>query len=306
MKIYVKKNEYTFKGAHYSREILLRVEDKCDCIENVEYEIKPNIDADTNAEFDDVKIRPYLVFNHMETDVDYDYEENAIYTDYEEATYIQFNFCPICGDKIEVIVEETVDLTEQLKPLLEERESLDKQRYSMKRTKRLFEVLATNNNDEPIKLPILCLRRKPGLNVINTNKKPLTFDGMRLEADSKESTVLNAIPIDIQYQVDIYTRYFKEADEFLRNLTFNIINYPKLTVQLPYHDMGIEHYGIIRMSNNIDDNSSIPERLINGQFTRLTFNVSIDDAYLWNIKKKDNVSIVDVEVYDSTNVEQQL
>ena len=45
------------------------------------------------------------------------------------------------------------------------------------------------------------------------------------------------------------------------------------------------------MSGDIEDNSNIPERLINGQFTRLTFNINIDDAYLWNIKVKDNLSI---------------
>jgi hypothetical protein len=178
--------------------------------------------------------------------------------------------------------------------------------YSPDDTKRLFEVIADDTNDAPIKLPILCLRRKSGLQVTNINKKPLTFDGIRLESNSKKTAILNAIPIDIQYQVDIYTRYFKEADEFLRNLTFNIINYPKLTVKLPYQDMGIEHYGIIRMSNNIDDNSAIPERLINGQFTRLSFNVSIDDAYLWNIKVKDNISIVDVKVQDEVLLHQSI
>lgn len=158
-------------------------------------------------------------------------------------------------------------------------------------TKRLFEVVADTNNDSPIKLPIICLRRKSGLNVINTGKRPMTFDGIMFEATNEKTAQLDAIPIDISYQLDIYTRYFKEADEFLRNLTFNIINYPKLTIEIPYNDFNIEHNGFIRMSNEIEDNSSIPERLISGQFTRLTFNINIDDAYLWNVRIKDNLSI---------------
>jgi hypothetical protein len=155
--------------------------------------------------------------------------------------------------------------------------------------------MADTNNDKPIKLPILCLRRKSGLNVINTGKRPLTFDGLMLKSENNVSYELDAIPMDISYQLDIYTRYFKEADEFLRNLTFNIINYPKLTVQIPYNNANlndvIEHNGFIRMSSEIEDNSNIPERLINGQFTRLTFNINIDDAYLWNVRVKDTLSI---------------
>ena len=168
--------------------------------------------------------------------------------------------------------------------------------YSPDDTRRLFEVMADKSNDSPIKLPILCLRRKSGLQVLNTGKKPMTFDGMMIEANQNKSLELDAIPIDISYQLDIYTRYFKEADEFLRNLTFNIINYPKLTVNIAHNDVTFEHNGFIRMSGEIEDNSNVPERLISGQFTRLTFNINIDDAYLWNIKVKDNLTIVSDEV----------
>ena len=168
--------------------------------------------------------------------------------------------------------------------------------FSPDDTRRLFEVMADKTNDSPIQLPIICLRRKSGLNVINPNKKPLTFDGIKLDAANDKIIQLNAIPIDISYQLDIYTRYFKEADEFLRNLTFNIINYPKLTISIPYHGVDFKHNGIIRMSGDIEDNSSIPERLVSGQFTRFTFNIDIDDAYLWNVKVTDNWRIVDVDV----------
>ena len=87
--------------------------------------------------------------------------------------------------------------------------------YSPDDTRRLFEVMADKGNDKPIQLPILCLRRKSGLNVINTGKRPITFDGIVLEQSETKSTQLHAIPIDVSYQLDIYTRYFKEADEFL-------------------------------------------------------------------------------------------
>jgi hypothetical protein len=168
--------------------------------------------------------------------------------------------------------------------------------YSPDDTRRLFEVMADKSNDSPIQLPILCLRRKSGLKVLKTGKRPMSFDGIMIESDGNTAIELDAIPIDISYQLDIYTRYFKEADEFLRNLTFNIINYPKLTIKIPYNDYNYEHNGFIRMSEDIEDNSNIPERLINGQFTRLTFNISIDDAYLWNVRIKNTVKVECEEV----------
>lgn len=168
--------------------------------------------------------------------------------------------------------------------------------FSPDDTRRLFEVVADTTGDEPIQLPIICLRRKPGINVQNINKRPLTFNGMVINGSDTKSVQLNAIPFEVSYQLDIYTRYFKEADEYLRNLTFNIINYPKLTITIPYEGENFEHNGFIRMSSDIEDNSSVPERLINGQFTRFTFNVNIDDAYLWNVKERDNLRIIGDEV----------
>ena len=163
--------------------------------------------------------------------------------------------------------------------------------YSPDDTRRLFEVIADSSNDAPIQLPILCLRRKSGVKVTKPRKRPMTFDGMMLESNSQKSVQLDAIPLDISYQLDIYTRYFKEADEFLRNLTFNIINYPKLTINIPYNDFNVEHNAFILMSEDIEDNSNVPERLIGGQFTRFTFNITIDDAYLWNVRVRDNLQI---------------
>ena len=159
--------------------------------------------------------------------------------------------------------------------------------YSPDDTRRLFEVIADESNDSPIELPIICLRRKHELNFTRPNKRPMSFDGMTLNANNDRASQLNAIPVDVNYQLDIYTRYFKEADEFVRNIVFNIINYPKLTITIPYNDFNIEHNAFLRMSGEVTDNSSIPERLVVGQFTRFTFNLFLDDAYIWNTPIRD-------------------
>lgn len=158
-------------------------------------------------------------------------------------------------------------------------------------TKRLFEQIADNSDDAPIKLPLLALSRPGGYSILDLAKRPLSFDGVKLDATTQTSCQLNAIPISIPYQLDIYTRYFEEADEFARNLVFNIINYPKLDVIIPYQDRNYTHDSNIRIDSGVEDNSDIPERLISGQFTRLTINLTIDDAYLFDVRYRDNYCI---------------
>ena len=165
--------------------------------------------------------------------------------------------------------------------------------YGPEETRRMLEVIADNTNDKPIKLPIVCLRRKGGYTILNINKKPLTYDGLVIKGNVEERTamVLNAIPISIQYQLDIYTRYLKEADAYCRDFIFNIINHPNVQVVVPYNDANFVHNSTIRVSADVEDNSDIPERLITGQFTRMSLSLDIDDAYLWDTKVRKNIEL---------------
>ena len=166
-------------------------------------------------------------------------------------------------------------------------------------TRRLFEISADKSNDGPIKLPLICVRRVGGYSILSKNKKPLTYDGIMLKSNIEKSISLNAIPIDIRYSVDIYTRYFKEADEYMRNIIFNIINFPMLSVEIPYEGIDIEHDSSIRIVSEVEDSSNIGERLSVGQFTRLSLGISIDDAYLFDARVRDNYTITaEVEVAD--------
>ena len=42
-----------------------------------------------------------------------------------------------------------------------------------------------------------------------------------------------AIPINITYNIDIYTQRYDEGDEYLRAMVFNIVNQPKMKVVIP-------------------------------------------------------------------------
>lgn len=169
-------------------------------------------------------------------------------------------------------------------------------------SRRLFEVISDSTNDKTIKLPIIALSRNGGYKILNKNKQPRTYDGALMQLTSQTGVKLNQIPIGISYQIDIYTRYLQEADEYARNLIFNIINYPKLNVSIPYEDRGLTHDANIRLISDVEDNSSIPERLIPGQFSRLTLGIDIDDAYLWDVRIKDNLSIRFLGVSTEDNI----
>lgn len=167
---------------------------------------------------------------------------------------------------------------------------------SVNETKRLFETIIDKNNDKPIQLPLIALSRPGGYSILNRNKRPLTHIGATAVLNEKRGGKLNIVPISISYQIDIYTRYLEEADEYARNLVFNILNYPKLTIELPYENQHIEHVSNIRLNSDIEDNSDIPERLIPGQFTRFTATIEIDDAYLFDLRIKDNISIGEIKI----------
>ena len=142
-------------------------------------------------------------------------------------------------------------------------------------TKRLFEYTADVTNDKPISLPLITIRRLSPVTIENANKRSMTYDGMRIVSGEGYSAQINAVPITIDYQIDIYTRYMDECDEYVRNFVFNLINYPKVSVLVPYNESSYEHWANIRLKSDITDNSDIPERLITGQFTRMSLGITV-------------------------------
>ena len=103
------------------------------------------------------------------------------------------------------------------------------------------------------------------------------------------TTAIRAIPISISYQLDVYARYAKEADLLMRNLVFNIINYPAFTISIP--KANLIHTARLVLGDVISDNSDIPERFIEGNMTRLTASLTIDNARLWDTRELRNAEI---------------
>lgn len=160
---------------------------------------------------------------------------------------------------------------------------------------QLFATTADQQNDNGVELPLIAITRS-GFSISNTNRTDLSINGLTLEVNRQRSEWLNAIPINLRYQIDVYSRYMEQADEIIRNMIFNIVNFPRLTISLPYYDQDIKQTSSIHLDEQVQDNSAIPERLIYGQFTRLTLNIDILDAYLYDLRVGDNKKI-DINVY---------
>jgi len=169
-------------------------------------------------------------------------------------------------------------------------------------TLRLFQTVADQTNDKPITLPLIALSRDSDIEVLQTNKRPLSFSGTILEANNKNVELLNGIPIEVSYQLDIYTKGFAEGDEYLRNFVFNFVNHPKLIINIPYNKVNLKHTANVRISSTITDTSDIPQRLFSGQFTRWTIKLFVDDCYLFSVpvNTTPGIELGNVEVIEST------
>ena len=161
---------------------------------------------------------------------------------------------------------------------------------------QLFRWKADITNDRPIELPLVSIRRDSDITVNITSKRNMSYQGKTFDSDGKSSDHLNGIPITLGYQIDIYTRYRAEADEYLRNFVFNIVNHPKMTVDIPYNDSNKQQDSFISLEGTISDTSDIPERLIVGQFTRYTIPIKVIDAYLFSYNFKDIPKVTCTEI----------
>lgn len=161
---------------------------------------------------------------------------------------------------------------------------------------RLRQLGNNDNDDEPMKLPTIALSRTTDFTIVQNNRKPMSYDGLMLDANKDKSLQLNAIPITLTYQLDIYTAGYAEGDEYLRNFIFNFVNDPSLTITIPYNNTNIKHNSSIELDATVSDNSDIPERLFPGQFTRWTLVLHVDNAYLFSAPYKNNVHIGSINV----------
>ena len=156
---------------------------------------------------------------------------------------------------------------------------------------RLFSIEADEKNDEPLSLPLVAISRDNTIEILQKTMTPMSFDGLMLAATTKKTLQLDGIPININYQLDIYTRFADEALALVREFMFKLINNPQITIELPYNNQHFKHISSLVMEEQIEDTSAISERLFPGQFSRWTLRFRVDGAYMFNLPYVDNVQM---------------
>lgn len=163
-------------------------------------------------------------------------------------------------------------------------------------SKRLFEVKAEESSDAPVKLPIITLSRSNDLEITNAIKQSKSFDGLVVESNAQASVHMNVIPVQTVYQLDIYTKTRNEADEYIRQFLFKLINNPQIIVEIPYNNFIVKHTANLRVMNTVSDTSAIPNKIFPGQFYRWTIQMELHDGFIFSVPYKNNWKFTAIEL----------
>lgn len=165
-------------------------------------------------------------------------------------------------------------------------------------TTRLIQLAAEDSNDKPLKLPVIAISRNKDIEIESAIKQNKSFDGLIIAKDNvtAKTVHLNVIPVKTTYQLDIYTKKRIEADEYVRQYLFKLINNPQIIVEIPYNGYLVRHTANLRVLNTVSDTSDIPTHVFAGQFYRWTIQLELQDGFLFSIPQKTGWRLVGVEV----------
>lgn len=165
-------------------------------------------------------------------------------------------------------------------------------------TTRLFQLAAEDSNDKPLKLPLIAISRNKDIEIESAIKQNKSFDGLVIAKDktTAETVHLNVIPVKTTYQLDLYTKKRIEADEYVRQYLFKLINNPQIIIDIPYNGYLVRHTANLRVLNTVSDTSDIPNHVFPGQFYKWTIQLELQDGFLFSIPQKTGWRFVGMEV----------
>jgi hypothetical protein len=163
---------------------------------------------------------------------------------------------------------------------------------------RLLQLQAEDSDDEPLKLPLIAISRNKDIEIESAIKQNKSFDGLVIGKDTTNNTTihLNVIPVKTTYQLDIYTKKRIEADEYVRQYLFKLINNPQIIIEIPYNNYIVRHTANLRVLDTVSDTSDIPTHVFPGQFYKWTIQLELQDGFLFSIPNKRNWKFIGIEV----------
>jgi hypothetical protein len=163
---------------------------------------------------------------------------------------------------------------------------------------RLMQMAAEDSGDKPLKLPLIAISRNKDIEIESAIKQNRSFDGLVLKTDDATATAVhfNVIPIKTTYQLDIYTKKRIEADEYVRQYLFKLINNPQIIIEIPYNNYVVKHTANLRVLGTVSDTSDISTHIFAGQFYKWTIQLELQDGFLFSIPQRPGWKIGGIEV----------
>lgn len=180
------------------------------------------------------------------------------------------------------------------------RQILQDDRIHIVPPENFFRLLARIDNDK-VEFPAISVVRR-GWSLSDSHPHMMKFDGTLLSHDNEanEYIRLQAIPISISYQMDVWTKTRLENDNIMRELIFYYSTHPTLNVKVPYGQKTYYHKFNVFFDSDIEDNSDIANHMNTGEYFRQTISFYTDDAYLWKSSSRGPTTI-EVIVTDEFN-----
>lgn len=169
-------------------------------------------------------------------------------------------------------------------------------------SENVFNIIGDIENDN-IQFPIISLIRT-GWQFTGAEPEFLNNSGGLvgyLEGEKGErikQVRLQAFPIQINYQLDIWTQNRYDNDVIAREFCWFYKQNPQLRVFIP-HGLNITEPFNLFIENEIVDNSDIAEHNSRGRYYRQTIGLYVDDAYLWksSVTNVPGIDVVKFAIY---------
>lgn len=140
---------------------------------------------------------------------------------------------------------------------------------------------------DKLQLPLLNVERS-GVQVQSVRNSYMNHIGLGFTKDgqicdphkTEPDYRLQAVPMTINYIIDIWTRDRKTNDNIFRELVMYLVDNPELLVQIPY-GADLYHKFNLFLEETVNDNSDIVNHPSTGTVFRTSINAYTDDAYLF-------------------------
>lgn len=155
-----------------------------------------------------------------------------------------------------------------------------------------------------VKLPLISIYRE------DFNIKPARFNiGQRMRGssivskteDDSEIKAIQDIPLDISYQIDIWTRRKEDIDIIVPEVVFWLVDNPNISIDVDGIDHEIEFPLVL--DEDVSDNTDIMSFENKGRIFRITLSANITDARIFAFKDVKTVLTTDIEYEVLDNLE---